>query len=326
MITHTTRFATRLISFGLLSVSAYCVDHVAYVNVDLENGATTSQEHMSNDEWWWFVHDDNKDLYNPKSGSAEQPWISNNPLLVYKGSHSLQMTLGPRTSTTTPDRSELDVYHEGYSALPSGGGYGITPFKFYNPMYFGFAMNVHPSSGPLDSEVVFTQVWQSNTGSACGIPVTGVLERNSGGPNPWKFNIHWHDEVGLRSHEAVPSTVLQPGWHRFMFYLDPNPKSDPNFGRLSIYIDKDPKKDKADFDSLIDIGCNLSNQPGNVILDDWNIRVGLYRPNCADDIHCNILLDRNRYNLYVFYDNIRIGSDWDHVNPALDFTWTSAAR
>jgi hypothetical protein len=39
MIPQNTLFATCLISFGLLSVSTYCVDHVTYVNVDLEDGA-----------------------------------------------------------------------------------------------------------------------------------------------------------------------------------------------------------------------------------------------------------------------------------------------
>lgn len=308
MITHNTRFATCLISFGLLSVSAFCEDRVTYVNADLEDGATATLETMHTGETWWFIHDDNKALYNPRSGSAEPPWISSS--LAYKGGHSLQMTLGPRTDVYTPDRSELNVYHQGY-ADPAPAGYGIPPFKFYNPIYFGFAMYVHPSSGTLDADVVFTQIWQSNTGSQCGVPVTGVLEQGSGGANPWKYFFHWHDDNG--SHEAIPERVLTAGWHTFMFYLEPNPNGNPNLGRLSIFIDKDPKKVKADFDALVDIGCDLKNETGNVILDEWNIRAGLYRPNCPPGTTCPIVPNNN--SLYVFYDNIRIGNDWDHVNP-----------
>jgi hypothetical protein len=186
--------------------------------------------------------------------------------------------------------------------------YGIS-FKFGHPIYFGFAMYIHGTSDPLDGGVHFMQAWQANTGGSCGVPLTATLLEDTGSAaSPQQFYVNAHDDAG--GHSIVPVRALSRGaWHRFVFYLNPNPNSDPALGHLKIWLDG-----QVLFDQAIDFGCNVetnlpSSDPASegLIMNEWMIRAGMYRSD---------LTQQDNRTLYIFYDNIRLGNDFQHADPA----------
>lgn len=272
---------------------------VPAVNADLEGPDTQIQSTGSS----WKLVDDQKNLYFNLAGSmgttapyfaTDKPYISSS--LSFRDTHSLQLTLPPRSGTTGPDTVELRANRPGDETR-----YGVG-FNFDNPKYFGFAMYLHGSSGRQALATQIMRAVQLGSGPAgstskCGVPFSVTL---------WA-DVFLDFAVGSNSGQTVihQAGITKDAWHTFVFFLQPNSIEMPGKGVVTIWIDGIMVKDWHG-----DWGCNITGPDANngtygTIVDEWELRVGLHRwPNgAASQWH------------YVFFDNIRVAPSFAQANP-----------
>lgn len=236
------------------------------------------------------------------------------------GDHqSIELTLPPRLTAASPDRAELIAAADDDT---SGVGFG-----FDRPRYFGFAMQVHPSSSfPLAKDVTFMQAWQINSrrdsgGGRCGVPLTATLKAGgAAGSLPFEVRVRRDadpNEFGtvIASRTLALRTIGEGAnqfttlWHSFLFQLYPRSvpqTTDPtkkaaSIGKVKIWLDG---IQIADFNGTW--GCNEGPSPFGTISDQWQLRVGMLRaaPNTSIG-----------QTMYTFFDNVRVSSLSERANP-----------
>jgi hypothetical protein len=267
--------------------------------------------------------------------AADKPHISTSRYYVAPGDtttaprRSLKLSLPPRpgklpngaacfTGSTCaiqagPDVAELLV-HDGVSQS-SEELYGVG-FNFENPKFFGFAMQIASSSGPLKSPVKFMRVVQQGT---CGVPLSAKLESVG---SSFKFSLDASDNAGSRQILA-PTTLLADKWYRFVFFLSPHSQETvatdvEGGGTVMLWLGGeqdealtlllDWRGRDANGNPAGDFGCKPV-APFNT--DSWTLNVGPYR-------------DANKIfpeSLYLYFDNIRVTPRKDQADPITMYPW-----
>jgi hypothetical protein len=318
---------------------------VPVMNLDMERSVTWSDSAPRPERCDRVLHYDNdsKQLEVPLEGSVcdvgyegDKPWWSSSyHEAIYGGAHSLQMTLpprlgvgpnnepclveGPNCAVQGSDRAELDVHSAGDEEK-----YGVG-FNFNNPKYFGFAMYIAGSPDLLQNGLLrkffFMQAWQYGCGRkdgapGCGVPLTGGLQNGSvPGTLAYYFSAHDNGPNG-GGHSVLPGNPIDitlNAWHTFLFFLHPNNnETQTSTGVITVWVDGALV---ADYHG--DWGCNIGEADADnsvnwdlpagsiFITDNWNLRVGMYRPGPG------IINQR----LDIFFDNVRLASSKKQADP-----------